>query len=294
MAQDTQKQAFGYLLITFFFFGSIYVAGKLIANDLPPAFVAAIRCILALVPLGIMAKKYWHLPIDKRDKKTLFLIGFLGYFVNIHFLQIGIKLTGASVAALINALTPVAVTFLAAFILREKITPVKYLCLILAIAGTAVITGTTQGKGEILGIIAVLSAVVAFSAASVLMRRVTSKYPPILVTFYSMLVGAILNIPVAIYMVNTTTVSITTKLVGSLLWLSFIGAGVAQFTWAKCLSMLPASTCSLFYPLQAVFAAILGALILGETFTTSFFIGLVLISADIVISAREAAKATRE
>jgi drug/metabolite transporter (DMT)-like permease len=73
-----------------------------------------------------------------------------------------------------------------------------------------------------------------------------------------------------------------------------VGAGLAQFTWAKCLSMLPASTCSLFYPLQAVFAAILGALILGEQFTTSFFVGLLLISADIIISTRETAKGTKK
>ena len=85
MDKGIQKQAFGYLLITFFFFGSTYVAGKLIANDIPPAFVAAIRCILALVPLGFMSRKYWHLTIEPQDKKMLFFIGFLAYFLNIHF-----------------------------------------------------------------------------------------------------------------------------------------------------------------------------------------------------------------
>ncbi len=290
MSQGTQKQAFGYLLITFFFFGSVYVAGKLIANDLPPAYVAALRCLLALIPLGLMSKKYWHLPIEKKDRKTMFLIGFLAYFLNIHLIQIGVKLTGASVAALINSITPVAVTLLAAVILHEKITPIKYFCLFLAMAGTTIITGTASGQGEVWGIISVLVAVFAFSTASIFMRRVTSKYPPILVTFYGMVVGAALNIPVAIYMVNTVDVSFTPKIIGCLLYLSIGGAGIAQFTWAKCLSLLPASTCSLFYPLQTAFASLLGALILGETFTTSFFIGLILISADIVISTRETAK----
>ena len=139
-----------------------------------------------------------------------------------------------------------------------------------------------------------LGGVCSFSAASVFMRSLTSKYPPILVTFYGMLVGAALNIPVTVYMVATVPVVINPLLIGTLLWLSFVGAGLAQFTWAKCLSMLPASTCSLFYPLQAVFAAILGALILGEQFTTSFFVGLLLISADIIISTRETAKGTKK
>ena len=294
MADKPQKQVYGYLLITFFIFGSVYVAGKLIANDIPPAFVAAIRCLLALIPLGWMSRKYWHMPIENKDKKTMFLTGFLAYFVNIQLIQLGVKLTGASVAALVNALTPVVVIFAAAFMLKEKITPIKILCLLLALAGTFVITGTASGQGEIYGIISVLGGVVSFSIASIFMRSLTAKYPPILVTFYGMVVGAVLNIPVAAYMAVTADVIVTPKMVLALLYLSFAGSGLAQFTWAKCLSMLPAGTCSLFYPLQAVFAAILGAIILGETFTTSFFIGLVLISADIVLSSRETEKPTAD
>ena len=61
-------------------------------------------------------------------------------------------------------------------------------------------------------------------------------------------------------------------------------------TWTRCLSILPASTCSLFYPLQPVFAALLGAVILKETFTSTFAIGLALISLDVVLSTWETKK----
>ena len=71
------------------------------------------------------------------------------------------------------------------------------------------------------------------------------------------------------------------------LYLGFAGSGVAQYTWTKCLSVLPASTCSLFYPLQAAFSAILGALLLKETFAPTFFLGMLLISADVVLSTWE-------
>lgn len=287
MANNLQKRAFAYLFLTFFLFGSIYIASKLIADDISPAYVAAIRCILAIIPLGILSRKYWDVSIDKTDKKYFLIIGILGYFINIHLLQIGIKLTGVSVAALINSLTPVAVTLFAVILLHEKVTKTKTACLFLAIVGTAIITWSARGKGEFYGIVSVFLAMSMFALASVFMRKVTIKYPPILVTFYSMLVSAGLNIPVVIYMVKTVEVNFTYKVVTALLYLSFVGAGIAQFTWVKCLSMLPASTCSLFYPLQPIFASLLGALILGEPFTIPFFIGLALISADIVISAKE-------
>ena len=72
-----------------------------------------------------------------------------------------------------------------------------------------------------------------------------------------------------------------------ILYLGFCGSGLAQYTWTKCLSMLPASTCSLFYPLQPTFSALLGALLLQESFSPTFFIGLLLISLDVVLSTWE-------
>ena len=52
-----------------------------------------------------------------------------------------------------------------------------------------------------------------------------------------------------------------------ILYLGITGTGLSQYTWSKSLSLLPASTCSLFYPLQALFSALLGALILSEQFS---------------------------
>src|SRR5699024_10757576 len=52
-------------------------------------------------------------------------VGLLGYFLTIFCIQIGISLTGASMAALLNALTPVSVTLLAALVLKEPITPAR-------------------------------------------------------------------------------------------------------------------------------------------------------------------------
>ena len=82
----------------------------------------------------------------------------------------------------------------------------------------------------------------------------------------------------------TPPVTINATAVIVLIYLGIVGSGLAQFTWTKSLSLLPAVTCSLFYPLQPVFTTIMGALFLGEHVTVSFLIGLVLISLDIVIN----------
>lgn len=290
MIDKSRGQAFGLLFLTFFLWGSVYVGGKLLTQELSPALVACLRCSTAMVPLLLMARPHLRTKIQREDWKYFILVGVLGYFLTIFLIQIGIALTGSAMASLINALTPVSVTILAALLLKETITPVKLICLALALAGTAVITQGAGSQSELLGIAAVLISVVFWGFASVFMRRLTAKYPAVLVTTYGMAISLIFHIPAGILAYASQPVAFTPKIVLVVLYLGFFGSGVAQYTWTRCLSILPASTCSLFYPLQPVFAALLGAVILKETFTSTFAIGLALISLDVVLSTWETKK----
>ena len=291
MREVSKGQAFGLLVLTFFIWGSVYVAGKLIADAVPPGLLACLRCCSAMIPLLFMSRNYiGKVKIDRSDLKYFAVVGLMGYFLTIFCIQSAISLTGASMAALINALTPVSVTILAALILKERITPVKAVCLVLALAGAAVITQGAGTQGEVMGMIVALISVIFWGFASVYMRRLTAKYPPVLVTTLGMAISLIGHIPVGIVSAVNQPVTINWTVVLVVLYLGFFGSGVAQFTWVKCLSALPASTCSLFYPLQPVFSALLGAAILGETFTSAFFIGLVLISIDVALSTWETSR----
>ena len=294
MGNSSQKQAYIYIFITFFIWGSVYVAGKIASSDLPSGMVASLRCVISMAPLWFLSRKYLPLKIGREDWKYFFLIGFLGYFYTIQSIQLGISMTGASMASLVNALTPVAVTIIAVVFLGERITPVKILCLVLALLGTAVISSGAATKSEARGILVVLSGVVAFAAASVMMRKLTVKYPPVVVTCVSMTVSLLFHIPVGIASALTQPFTVTPKAVAVLLYLGIAGSGLGQVTWTRALSMLPASTCSLFYPLQPLFSAVLGALLLHESFTPAFFIGLVLISLDVVLNTLETGRQAKK
>jgi len=286
---DTARQtkAYGLIFITFFIWGSVYVAGGIAGNGMPSFLVASLRCLISMIPLWLMSAKCFPIRIEREDMKYFFIIGFLGYFVTIQSIQLGNLLLGSSMASLINARPPVAATILAALILKERITPVKILCLVLALAGTFVITSGASTQGELFGVLAVLAGVISFGTASVLMRKVTAKYPPVVVTTVSMTLSLIFNIPVAVASALTQPVHPNAAGIIALLYLGFVGSGLGQVTWTRALSILPASTCSLFYPLQPLFSALLGALLLHETFKPAFFAGLVLISLDVVLNTLE-------
>lgn len=275
------------LVLTFFIWGSLYVAAKLVAGQMSPFLIAGLRCVVASVPLSIMAKEHFGMKIDREDRKYFLLVAVFGYFLTNNLVQLGIRLTGATMSSLINALTPVAVTLLAAVILREKVTPVKYLCLALALAGTYVILQGGSTQSEALGVLACLGSVLSWGFASVLIRRLSVKYPPSLVAAYTTIISLLFHAPVGVAIVFLDPPTITITGVCAVLYMGLIGSGLSQNIWAKCLAVLPASTCSLFYPLQTVFSALLGAVILRETFPPAFFVGLILVSADVALNTWE-------
>ena len=287
MKTTSRNQAFGLLFLTFFLWGSVYVGGKFAAGYMSPLMVACLRCTTAMIPLSILARKHFGTKIDREDWKYFFIMEFLGYFATITLIQLGIALTGASTAALINALSPASIMIMASLILKEKIRLTKWLCLILALTGTFVITRGANGQSEMAGVILVLFSLFTWGTASVYMRRLGKKYPPILVTTYGMAISLIFHFPVGIYTLVKDGIRLEPIAILAILYLGFAGSGVAQYTWAKCLSVLPASTCSLFYPLQAAFSALLGGIFLGETFSPTFFLGMILITADVAISTWE-------
>lgn len=290
MESPSKGRALILLVLTFFFWGSLYIGSKMIADSIPAPLVASLRCVVAIFPLLLMARKYSDVKIDRADWKFFFLIGSVGYFLTVFLVQLGISLTGASIAALVNSLTPVSVSFMAALILKEKITPVKYLCLFLALTGTVIVTSGAGEGGEMIGILIVLVSVLCWGISSVYMRQLTRKYPAILVTTYGMVISLLFHIPAGIVTALSQPVNFSLKSIVVLLYLGVIGSGLSHYTWTQCLAILPASTCSLFYPLQPIFSALLGVLILGESFHASFFWGLLLISIDVVLSTWETAR----
>ncbi len=282
--KTVHKEAYLLLFSTFFMFSTIHVTGKVVSPYMPAALVVGIRCLIALIPLGFMARKHLDVKVAKEDWKWFVIIGCLTYFVSPFMIQVAISLTGASMASLLNSMTPVAVTILAVVILREKLTPPKLLCLVLAIIGATIITKGANTESQFFGVAAAIASVLSSATSSVLMRRLSSKYPAILITFYGTAISLICHVPMSIYSIATQPVTVNATAVIVLVYLGIVGSGLAQFTWTKSLSLLPAVTCSLFYPLQPVFTTIMGALFLKENVTLPFLIGLFLISLDIVIN----------
>lgn len=287
MKQDLKTTAGVYLMLlaTFFLWGSVYVAGKYLAGSIPSPFISAARACIGCLPLWLMARPYRAVKIEKADRKYFLLVGIMGYYLTFVINQLGVARAGASLSALINTVNPVTIALLAALILKEPIRRVQIVCLVLAIAGAWVVLAGAETGGQLLGLVLVLLSVLTWGIASVYIRRLTAKYPAILVTFYGMLISTVFHIPTAAFSAaRAGGLPLSAHSVLLLLYLGICTSGLAQFLWSRSLSLLPATTCSLFYPLQPVFSALLGVWFLGESFGPNFWWGLLLIGGDIVLN----------
>ena len=265
----------------------MYVVNRYVMTTLPVAIVTCLRVAVALLALLFMARKTPREKIARGDRLSFLLLGALGYYFTVLMNSLSTHLAGASMASLINSLTPVCVTIIAALVLKEKITPVRILCLALALAGTYIVSSNAETSGQIIGVLVALAGVVSWGYASTLMRKLAQTYHPLLVTTYGMAIGLCLHIPTAAVRLATMDIGslqITWQAALAILYMGIVSTALGQSLWTRSLSILEAGVCSLFYPMQPFFSVVLGMIFLGERPGVRFFIGSALIAADVVIN----------
>ena len=222
--------------------------------------------------------------IRRGDWKYFLFIGGVGYFAAIMLQTLGTNLASASMASLINSMNPVAVTFLAAVFLKESLTPRKLAAVLLAVVGVLVIFGKSGSAASPAGILCSVVSVILWSLTMIAVRKISSRYSPIQITFWSMAVGLVFTTPFFAAETLQNPLSIRPSSAAAVVYIALICTGLAQLLWNRSLAFLNAGTCSMFYPLQPVTSTLFGVLFLGEKLTVSFLLGGAIIICGILIS----------
>lgn len=279
----SKTKAYLYLLLTFFIWGSLYVVSKFVLGKIPVLTVSLMRYVIAGLVLYPILKKKKLPKIERQDYKYIVFVGFFGYFLAMGAQLIGTKLSNASMASLINSMSPIAIMLFAVLILKEKLTVIKFSCIIFSVIGVYIIVGGISGSGQIWGILISIFAVISWSLVSVVVRRITQKYDSFQVTTYGIIIAAICNLPFSIYeLAVTPNVQFDWIVILSLLYMGLVCTALAHVWWNKCLSLIEAGTCSLFYPIQPMSSVLLGWLFLGESINMNFIFGAIFIVGGVV------------
>ncbi len=226
--------------------------------------------------------------IAKKDIPLFILCAITGVAINQLFFIKGLSLTTSIHASLLSLSTPIIVTIVAAWLLKENLTMFKLTGLALGISGAGILiakrASANTGSNILLGDILVIINAVSYGFYFVLVRPLMQRYTPLHVIRWVFTLGALIIIPI-----GWNQFSATDWTSFSLYhWLCFLfvtlGATFLAYLFNTYgVSTLGPSITGAYIYTQPVFAAIIAILFLGERFDMYKGIAAVLILAGVYI-----------
>lgn len=181
----------------------------------------------------------------------------------------GISLTAASHAAVLWALTPVAVPLMAHFALGERLRPVVAVAAMLALSGTAILLagGASRGEGSLAGDLLCIAGVSCSCVNAVLARSVAMRAGGTLPTTATQMLAAAMLALFALLAIERPAVAPETwtgETLAIALFLGAIGSAAPFFLYNYALRRIPAGQTALFAPLVGPVGAVIASLWIGE------------------------------
>lgn len=282
-----------YLTLAASIWGGMYVVTKYVLDFVPPLTLLVMRLAIAGVILGGAMLLTGQARIERRHTALLASLGLVGFTMSLGFQFWGTKLSSAHNGGLITSASPAFIVLFAVWLLRERLTLPNLAALGLATLGVLAVIGPESGGEHAggtlwLGNLYLVGAAVTWALYTVLGKVASRDYSSLTVSAYATFAGLLFTTPVA-WLTEWRTWSLPPDL-PVLVWLGvayvgIVSTAIAFYLWVHGFALLDASTGSLFFFAQPLVAALLGALLLGETLHWYFYVGAGLIFAGLAVSA---------
>ena len=264
-----------------FLWSSSFIIIKWGLVEIPPITFAGLRYIIALLCfIPFVLKKKYMVEIKQLNSaqwRKLILLGIIFYTFTQGAQFLGLSLLPSVTVSLMLNFTPILVAILGIFFLSEKPTFLQSLGAILFIVGivTYFFPITLIGN-QALGLLIMTIGVIANSISAILGRDINrnKSISPLVVTFISMGVGAIILLSVGLMLDGFPVISLKTWLF--ILWLAVINTAFAFTLWNFILRSLSAMESSIINGTMLIQIAILAWIFLGESISLQEGIGMMI------------------
>ena len=271
--------------------GGMYVVSKVVLDIIPPFSLVTLRLILGALTLVIILLLRGFPKISSKQIWQVISVGFVGYGVSLSLQFLGTKLSTAANGSLVTSATPAFVLIFAWLLLGERITPLRWVALILATLGVVAVIDPRSAQlnpNLFLGNLALIGAAVTWALYSVLVRKVTQNLDVLPFSLIAFIGGLPVTVPASVWELKTIGVGqISLGVVGGVLFLGIISTALAMVLWNSAFAFVDASLAALTFFAQPVVGTALGWLFLGEKITPLFLLGGFLIGLGLLISSRE-------
>ncbi len=260
------------LLCAVLFWGSSFVAVKVVLETIPPSAYMFIRFSAAsLIFIVILIKKNdWKISARNHLKLAAVAVFEPGlYFI---FETRGLQTTSASSASIIIAAVPAVVAFSAAIFLKEKPGIKGWAGILISIIGVSLITLYDRGGDSInstlTGNIFIFLAVLSAAAYMITVRKISPELSTLQITSWQFIYGTLFFLPMFIRdFSGISWSSITNYSISALVFLILFATLAAFMSYNYALTKIPASKASLFINGIPVVTVIVSAIVLKESIT---------------------------
>jgi drug/metabolite transporter (DMT)-like permease len=277
--------------------GAALVASRFVIHDIGPASLAFLRYAIAvfcLLPFVLMTARTRFVA---RDLLAVMGLGIVQFGILIALLNLGLQFISSTRAALLFSTFPLMTMVIAALLGRERLSAMKTAGVTLTVIGVAIALGerlmTDNATNEWIGALLVLAAALCGAVCSVLYRPYLSRYPTLPVGTWAMLASVVfLSGPAGMEGLFTQWPDLKPQGWMAVLFIG-LSSGIGYVLWLWALKHTTPTRVTVFLSLSPITASLLGALILGETFTLGILVGLVGVVSGLWLATRTSPVETR-
>lgn len=282
-----EKNAKASLILAMVIFGTIGIFRKYI--PLSSGIVAFVRGVLGVAFLLVFIKLK-NIRMDKESiKKHMKILLISGAFIGLNWVLLfeSYRYTSVAVATLCYYMAPIFVMIVSPFLLKEKMTAKKAVCVAVALIGMVFVSGVLDGGisdiSELKGILFGLGAA-ALYASVIMMNQKLREVPTYDKTIMQLGTAAAVLIPYLLFTEDFSKVVLTPLIIIMLMIVGVVHTGIAYALYFGSMNNLKAQTVALFSYIDPIVAIILSALFLKEPMTIYSAIGAVLVLGATMIS----------
>lgn len=285
--------AYLFLSLTALFWAGNFVLGRSMHLVVSPIVMAEMRWLLALLIISpfLVPKLIKNKTIILQHWPILTLLSILSVACFNTFIYLGLTITTATNATILQSVIPIAILILSAFWLKEAVSKQQWLGVFISLGGVLILIT----KGDLLslldysinqGDIYVLIAVIFWATYSILLRYRPAELDGFTFFGITVLVGSIALLPFSLieYYYYSTAIIWQNSTILTILYMAIFPSILAYIFWNKGVSELGAAKAGLFIHLMPCFGLILSSFFLNEKIYLFHIGGILLIFCGIYLA----------
>lgn len=263
--------------------GASFLFIRVAAPVLNPGPLVELRVAIAALAL-LLYGRLANLRFEwRRHWRRYLILGALNAAIPFTLVALATLTITASLAAILNATTPLFTALLTMLWLKEPLTTKKLVGLISGMVGVSLVVGWSSvpiSREAIVAVIAALLAPCSYAFAGVYAKTATTHAAPLALATGQQVAAALWLLPLAVATLPEGPPAV--PIVGAVLALALLSTAVGYVIFFKLIARVGATTTLSVTFLAPVFGVVWGALLLDEAVTITQLLGLAAILAGLV------------